>query len=56
MCVKFLPGDLNPDLCPPHLISTYTYGVTITLRMYGDLEIYEANCHIKQLRFVFNTI
>ena len=24
-----LPGDLTCSLCPPHLTSTYTYGVTI---------------------------
>ena len=35
MCVKFLLGDLNPDPCPPHPISTYTCEVTITLRVYG---------------------
>ena len=32
MCVKFPPRDLNSDPCPPHLINTYIYGVTITLR------------------------
>ena len=35
MCVKLLPGDLNPDPCPPHSISTCTCGVTIAPRVYG---------------------
>ena len=35
MCVKLPSGDLNPDPCPPHSISTYTYGVTITPNVYS---------------------
>ena len=33
MCVKFPSEDLNPDSYPPHPISTYTYGVTIALKV-----------------------
>ena len=29
MCVKLPPEDLNPDPCPQHLTSIYTYGVNI---------------------------
>ena len=29
MRVKLSPSNLNPDLCSPHSISTYTCGVTI---------------------------
>ena len=41
MCVKLPPGDLNPDPCPPHSTSTYTFGVTIVPRVCGgdDKEI-----------------
>ena len=35
MCVKLPLGDLNPVPYPPHLISTYTYEVTIASRVYG---------------------
>ena len=35
MCVKLLSEDLNPDLCPPHLTSTYTCGVTIAPMVCG---------------------
>ena len=38
MCVKFFPGDLNPDPCTSHPISTYTCGVTIVPRVYGGDE------------------
>ena len=37
MCVKLPPGDLNPDSYPLHLISTYTYGVTIAPRVCGGI-------------------
>ena len=37
MCVKFPPKDFKPDPCPPHPTNTYTYGVTIILKMYGSL-------------------
>ena len=33
MCMKLPPEDLNSDTCPSHSTSTYTYGVTIILRM-----------------------
>ena len=33
--MKLLPGDLNPDPCPPHSTSIYTCGVTTALRVYG---------------------
>ena len=33
MCVNLPFGDLNPDPYPPHLTSTYTYGVTIVPRV-----------------------
>ena len=35
MCVKFFLEDLNPDSCPQLLTDTYTYRVTITLRVFG---------------------
>ena len=35
MCVKFLLKNLNSNPCPLHLTSTYTYEVTITLRVHG---------------------
>ena len=35
MCVKLLPGDLNPDPYPSHPTSTYTCGVTIAPRVCG---------------------
>ena len=35
MCVKFPPGDLNPSPYPSHLTSTYTYKVTIALKVCG---------------------
>ena len=31
--MKFYSEDLNPGFCPPHPTNTYTYGVTITLRV-----------------------
>ena len=34
ICV-ILPGDLNLGYYPPHPTSTYTYGVTIALRVCG---------------------
>ena len=33
MYVKVPPEDLNPNPCAPHLISTYTYGMTIAPKM-----------------------
>ena len=35
MCVKLLPGDLNPGPCPSHPTNTYTCGVTIAPRVCG---------------------
>ena len=35
MYVKFSPRDLNLGPCPSHPTSTYTYEVTIALRVYG---------------------
>ena len=35
MCVKLPPESFNPGLCPPHLTSIYTCGVTIALRVCG---------------------
>ena len=32
ICVKLLPGNLNPSPYPPHPTSTYTYEVTIAPR------------------------
>ena len=37
MCVKLPLGDLNPGPYPPHPTSTYTYRVTISSRIYGDI-------------------
>ena len=37
MYVKFPPRDLNPSPYPSHFTSTYTCGVTIALRVYGDI-------------------
>jgi len=34
MYVKLSPGHLNLDLCHPHFTSTYTYEMTITLKVY----------------------
>ena len=36
MCVKLPLGDLNPNHCPPHPTITYTYGVTVALKVCGD--------------------
>ena len=36
MCVKLFSRDLNPDLCPPHPTSTYTYEMTIAPRVYNN--------------------
>ena len=33
--MKLPPGDLNPDSYPPYPTSTYTCGVTTTLKMRG---------------------
>ena len=33
MCVKLSPKKLNLGPCPPYSTSTYTYEVTIALRM-----------------------
>ena len=33
MCVKFLPRDLNPGFYPSHPTSTYTFEVTIVLKI-----------------------
>ena len=35
MCVKFPFGNLNHGLYPLYPTSTYTYGVTTTLRVHG---------------------
>ena len=37
MRVKLPPGDLNPDPCPQHPTSIYTYGVTTTPRVCESL-------------------
>jgi len=39
MCVKLPLGDLNPDSFSSHPTSTYTYEVTIALRVCGCLHI-----------------
>ena len=39
MCIKLSPEDLNSDPYPPHPISTYTYKVTIALRVCGDKKV-----------------
>ena len=36
MYMKLSFEDLNPSPCPPHPISTYTCGVTITTRVCDD--------------------
>ena len=35
MCVNFSLGDLNSGSYPPHLTNTYTYRVTVALRVCG---------------------
>ena len=41
MYVKLPPGDLNPDSYPLYSTSTYTYGVTIALRVCsGQIEFF----------------
>ena len=35
MYVKLSPKNLNPDSCPPHPTSIYTYEVTIAPRVCG---------------------
>ena len=35
MCVKLLPGDLNPDPYPPHPTNIYTYEVTTAPKVHG---------------------
>ena len=35
MCVKLLLRNLNPSPFSPHPTTTYTYGVTVELRMCG---------------------
>ena len=35
MCVKLPFEDLNPNFCPPHLTSIYTYGMTTAPRVHG---------------------
>ena len=39
MCVKFPPENLSFGSCASHPTSTYTYGVTIVLRMCSGSEI-----------------
>ena len=39
MCVKLPPGDLNPDLCPPHPQAFVLDDITIDLNL---LEILQA--------------
>ena len=36
--MKLPPGDLNPDLYPPHPTSIYTCGVTIAPRVCGGIK------------------
>ena len=38
MCVKFPPGDLNPDPYPPHPTNIYTCEMTTALRICGGIE------------------
>ena len=33
--MKLPPKDLNPNSCPPHPTSTYTYRVTTVPRVHG---------------------
>ena len=37
MCVKFISGDLNPSIYPLYPTNTYTYKVTIVLRICSDI-------------------
>ena len=43
MCVKLPLRDLNAGPYPPHPISVYTYGVTITPKMCGGNKIVNFN-------------
>ena len=38
ICVKLPSEDLNPDPCSPHPTSTYICRITITPRVYDDIE------------------
>ena len=43
MCVKLLSGNLKPwplSLTPYKHLYSYTFGVTITLKMCGGLQLY----------------
>ena len=51
MCVKFPPGDLNPSPYPSHLTSTYTYKVTIALKVCGGIPLYFENEQISQFYY-----
>ena len=39
MCVKLSLRDLNLDPCPPHSISIYNCGVTITSRVRSGINL-----------------
>ena len=43
MCMKLPLGDLNPGLCPPHLISIYICGVTTAPRVCGGTSPRDGN-------------
>ena len=47
MCVKFRPGDLNPNPYSPHLTSIYICGITTTPKVHSDV----TDC---ALSFIYN--
>ena len=56
MYVKLPHKDLNSDLCLPHLTSTYTCEVTITLRIYGGYLTYNVDCLINVQSYELNAL
>ena len=56
MCVKLPPRDLNPDLYPPHLISTYTCRVIIAPRSCGGKYPLDLSKYINVLTHLFNDL
>ena len=52
MCVKLLPGDLNPDPSLTHLTNTYTCKVIIASRVCGDIVPQCSNARERLLSFI----
>ena len=47
MCVKFSPGDLNPDPYIPHSTITCTYRMIITPRVCGGKKCKNVSASLK---------